>query len=201
MPFIEASAKDFGTQGTVFEIEEVDMVDMIKNKLAAMQASGELAQKQEEMKKAAESRIMRPKPVDLIIHAVEERTFEYDPTIIVEEDIKDHKGRLIKAKGTRVNPLEVGSAYSIIKPLLFIDGDSKEQVQWALDYMKNTDDKAIVVLVNGSPVELMKKHKRRFYFDQGGSLTSKLGIKQVPAEARHVGSVLQIKELIVRSHK
>jgi conjugal transfer pilus assembly protein TraW len=197
MPFIEATAKDFGTQGTVYEIEEVDMLDMIKNKLASMQASGELALKQEEMKKVAEARIMRPKRVESVVHTVEERTYEYDPTIIVEEDIKDHKGRLIKEKGTRVNPLEIGKAYSIIKPLLFIDGDSKEQVKWALDYVKNIDDKAIVILVNGSPIELMKKYKRRFYFDQSGSLTGKLGIKQVPAEAVHVGSVIQIKELVL----
>jgi hypothetical protein len=41
-------------------------------------------------------------------------------------------------------------------------------------------DKLWIVLVKGSPTDLMKATQRRFYFDQMGSLTGKFGIAHTP---------------------
>jgi conjugal transfer pilus assembly protein TraW len=68
------------------------------------------------------------------------------------------------------------------KVLLFIDGDEKAHVRWTLDKIKN-DPAAKVILVKGSPLKLQERLDRPIYFDQYGTLATKLGIKQVPAIA------------------
>ena len=80
------------------------------------------------------------------------------------------------AKGQRFNPLHVvGMAHSFA----FIDGDSADEVTWAL--RQGAADKLWIVLVKGSPTDRMKELKRRFYFDQQGVLTSRFGIEHTPA--------------------
>ena len=78
--------------------------------------------------------------------------------------------------------------------MLFIDGDDELQVKFALK------GQAKIILVKGSPLKLQRKEKIWIYFDQGGILTSKLGITQVPALVVQEGLQLKIKifEKIVR---
>ena len=52
---------------------------------------------------------------------------------------------------------------------------------------------AKIILVKGSPLKLQRKEKIWIYFDQGGILTSKLGITQVPALVVQEGLQLKIK--------
>jgi carboxypeptidase Taq len=54
-----------------------------------------------------------------------------------------------------------------------------------------------IILVNGSPQDLMKANSIRFYFDQQGVLVQKFGIKQVPATVSQHGSKLLIKEIFI----
>ena len=76
-------------------------------------------------------------------------------------------------------------------PLLFLDGDDPDQLAWAL----KQDANAKLILVRGAPLELMKARQRRFYFDQGGKLTTKFGIRSVPARVRLDGRVLEVSEI------
>jgi hypothetical protein len=85
---------------------------------------------------------------------------------MMERDIRDQKGNLIAAAGQRINPLDF---VSVRQDLVFIDGDDPAQTAWAIEHY--SDIKAKIILVNGSPVELMTAKKRRFYFDQAGKLT------------------------------
>src|SRR3546814_4322186 len=75
--------------------------------------------------------------------------------------------------------------------LLFLDGDDPDQLTWAL----KQDANAKLILVKGAPLELMKARQRRFYFDQGGKLTERFGIRSVPARVRQQGRVLEISEI------
>jgi hypothetical protein len=56
-------------------------------------------------------------------------------------------------------------------------------------------DKLWIVLVKGSPTDLMKATQRRFYFDQMGSLTGKFGIAHTPALLVQQGDHLDIREV------
>jgi len=49
--------------------------------------------------------------------------------------------------------------------------------------------------VKGAPLELMKARQRRFYFDQGGKLTERFGIRSVPARVRQQGRLLEVSEI------
>ena len=55
--------------------------------------------------------------------------------------------------------------------------------------------------MKGAPLELMKARQRRFYFDQGGKLTQKFGIKAVPARVRQSGRMLEISEIALPPRK
>lgn len=182
----DLNAKVFEDQGATFEVKEESLLHMIQRRLLALMKDGKWETLQAEIKEQAKKRVMRPVPVPGITKTLEERRFYFDPSITVEEDLKDHKGRLIHAKGTKVNPLDF---VTWGEPLLLIDGDDATQVQWALD------QKGKITCISGSPIELMETHQRRFYFDQGGTIVKKFGIAQVPARVTQDGKLLLIEEL------
>ena len=117
------------------------------------------------------------------------RRWSFDPTITVDADIKDDKGRTVIARGTRVNPLDT---VPLRAPLVFLDGDDQRQIDWALARYGRTPAK--LILVGGAPLELMKAKQRRFYFDQGGKLTEHFSIRAVPAVVEQQGRQLLVTE-------
>lgn len=184
-------SKDLGKVSTVVSIKEQSLIDVIQQKLTLMKSDRSLEKHQTEIQKRVVSSVENPKPIDGISKTIVYSSKLYDPSVVMSQDIKDHQGKIIIKAGTRYNPLE---DTSFGEPLLFIDGDNKDQVQWALS------QKGKKVLVNGSPLKLMRDTKIQFYFDQGGTLTKKLGIQSVPAKISQKGNRLLI-EMIPGSSK
>lgn len=185
-----AAARDYGQQGTVFPIVEPDLLEQIRAKLQRLEASGETARLNADLKKRTIARVNRPEPVAGLGVAMALRQWRFDPTITVEADISDDKGRLIIAAGTRVNPLDT---VGLRQKLVFIDGDDAGQLAWAFARYKQADAKFI--LVKGAPLELMRARQRRFYFDQGGSFVKRFGIHAVPAIVEQQGRILLVREV------
>ena len=183
-----AGARDYGQRGAVFPLIERDLLEQIHARLKAMEASGETARLNEELKRRTIARVNRPDPVAGLVHASAHRRWTFDPTITLAADIRGARGELIHAAGTMVNPLD---SVQLRSPLLFLDGDDPEQLAWALSEDRN----AKLILVKGAPLELMKARQRRFYFDQGGKLTAKFGIRAVPARVRQQGRLLEVSEI------
>ena len=183
-----AGARDYGQRGAVFPLIERDLLEQIHARLKAMEASGETARLNEELKRRTIVRVNRPDPVAGLVHASAHRRWTFDPTISLAADIRGARGELIHAAGTMVNPLD---SVQLRSPLLFLDGDDPEQLAWALSEDRN----AKLILVKGAPLELMKARQRRFYFDQGGKLTAKFGIRAVPARVRQQGRLLEVSEI------
>ncbi len=183
-----ASARDYGQRGAVFPLIERDLLEQIHARLKAMEASGETARLNEELKRRTIARVNRPDPVAGLVHASAHRRWTFDPTITLATDIRGARGELIHAAGTLVNPLD---SVQLRSPLLFLDGDDPAQLAWALSEDRN----AKLILVKGAPLELMKARQRRFYFDQGGKLTAKFGIRAVPARVRQQGRLLEVSEI------
>ena len=184
----EVLARDYGQRGTVFPVIERDLLEQIHSRLMQMQRSGETARLNEDLKRRTIARVGRPDPVAGIVRASEARRWHLDPTIALAADISGAKGELIHAAGTRVNPLD---SVGLRADLLFLDGDDPEQLTWAL----KQDANAKLILVKGAPLELMKARQRRFYFDQGGKLTERFGIRSVPARVRQQGRLLEVSEI------
>ncbi len=183
-----ALARDYGQRGTVFPVIERDLLEQIHSRLTQMERSGETARLNEDLKRRTIARVNRPDPVAGIVRASEARRWHFDPTITLAADILGANGELIHAAGTRVNPLD---SVGLRAELLFLDGDDPDQLAWALKQNAN----AKLILVKGAPLELMKAGQRRFYFDQGGKLTERFGIRSVPARVRQQGRLLEISEI------
>ena len=181
-------ARDYGQRGTVFPVIERDLLEQIHSRLTQMERSGETARLNEDLKRRTIARVNRPDPLAGIVRASEARRWQFDPTITLAADIRGAKGELIHAAGTRVNPLD---SVGLRADLLFLDGDDPDQLAWALKQAAN----AKLILVKGAPLELMKARQRRFYFDQGGKLTERFGIRSVPARVRQQGRLLEISEI------
>lgn len=185
----QASARDYGQQGTVWPVIEPDLLQQIHARLTQLEKTGETARLNEELKRRTIARVNRPVPVAGLTLASAARSWRFDPTITVERNIADDKGRVIIAAGTRVNPLDT---VPLRNPLVFLDGDDPAQLAWAARRYSAT--KAKLILVRGAPLELMKSRQRRFYFDQGGTLVKHFGIRAVPATVEQQGRVLLITE-------
>ena len=190
---IRSEARDYGHAGQTFPVIEPDLLSAIEGRLRRAEASGELARMNGIFAKRVEQRVRRPKPVEGITPARTARSWDYDPSIAVERDIRDQKGNLIAAAGHRVNPLDF---VAIKQDLVFVDGDDAAQLSWATS--RYTDLKAKIIFVNGSPIEQMTAKQRRFYFDQEGRLSATFGIEHTPAVVSQNGKTMRVSEVVLK---
>lgn len=186
-----ASAGNLGVYGNTWEIAEPDMLDALLAKLKAMERSGKLKQLEQVAKRQALATIENPKPLPGITTARQSRKWTFDPSIRVQETVKDHLGNVIAPAGMVVNPLAFAS---LTKPLLFIDARDKRQVRYA-NALVGREPRAKVILVGGSWLNLTRAWERQVFYDQAGFITGRFGIRQVPAVVRQQGKVLAIEEL------
>jgi len=159
-----------------------------------MQESGTLETYQKQLAEHAKKKALNPEPLHHIQHTQLPRSFYYDPTLTLSEDLIDHDGQIFGKQGDKANPLEI---IPLTKELLFIDGEDELQVIWALS--RTFPSK--IILVKGQPLKLEERHHHPFYFDQLGLLTGRLGIKQVPARAFQEGTRLKIEELNINLNR
>lgn len=179
-------AKDFGVQGATYPVSEESLLQHITHQLAQLPDSV-LYQKQLEVQARVKQSIVAPTPVAGVQKATTYRTVTYDPSITLIQDLKDHHGRIIAAKGSRYNPL---AQLHLKDTLVIFDGTDPEQVTWAVGQGEHTK----WILTAGRPFDLMKAYDRTVYFDQGGALCRQLNIKAVPVQVRQHGTVLHIEE-------
>lgn len=189
---------DLGRFGETWPVIEPDLLATIAARLKAAQGSGELDRLNRAFAARAEARVMNPAPVVGLTPATEGRSWTYDPAMTLSADIRDAKGVLIAARGTRINPLDL---VTLPRILLFVDGTSESQVAWA--QAQGDDALVSIILVAGSPLARMRALKRRVWFDQGGTLTARFGIAHTPALVRQQGKVLQVDEVALppETHK
>lgn len=190
---IRSEARDYGQAAQAFPVIEPDLLATIEARLRAAEASGELARTNEMFKRRVEAKVRHPNPVAGITPARQLRSWDFDPSVAIERDIRDQKGNLIAAAGQKINPLDF---VAIRQDLVFIDGDDAEQLAWAT--ARYTDLKAKIIFINGSPIEQMTAKKRRFYFDQEGKLTGKFGIEHTPAVVTQNGKVMRVSEVVIK---
>ncbi|MDH2328350.1 hypothetical protein QCN27_15905 [Cereibacter sp. SYSU M97828] len=187
-----ASAKNFGSYGTVFPIEEPDFLEEIISRFRAMEENGGLEQMERDMQQTTRDYIARPAIGAILPPAEEYRAFEFDPSITLDRDLTDHEGRVFAPAGTRINPLE-HSSFS--KRIVVIDGDAPAQVDYALAEGDELD--TLIVIAKGAPLELGRAHGRRFWFDQQGVIVDRFGIERLPTLITRADPMLLIEEIPV----
>jgi conjugal transfer pilus assembly protein TraW len=160
-----------------------------------LQKTGELSKLEKKWEREVKSGIVRPRSVGLTTLKTT-YTFHYDPTFVANQDVFNTSGQLVVKKGTRVNPLAMFPLFH--KTLLFYNDDDKRQRAFVQHYLKDhpatTGERAVKpILVQGNIKEAAKAlGGRPVYFDQGGKITQKLSIEQVPAVVTRDGNQLLI---------
>ena len=187
-----AQADDLGVVGPTYDIAEPDLLEVIQSRLFQMEDSGELAKKQNEYRARVIGAVEKPKPVPGIKATATKRTFFYDPTMILDHDIRGEDGAILFARGLKVNPLD---HVSLREELIFFDGRDRRQISFAQRTLRNLKGAAKPIMVAGEPLNLMRDWKRRVFYDQGGALVRRLGIRQVPAVVIQDGKRLRVDEV------
>ena len=191
---VAGHAKDLGVRGATWPVAEPDLLAEIEARLVEMQRSGELARLETQARERARMMLEEPSPVPGIAPATRERVRLWDPAITVARDIRTPDGTLIAAAGTRVNPLE---RTTLSRDLLFIDGRREAEIAWALAHERPSK----IVLLAGRPLDLMRRHRRPFFFDTGGRLAARFGIGFTPSLVEQAGSKLRIAEIPVEDRE
>lgn len=185
-------AKNFGTEGAVYKIIERDLLEEIKEKLEKAKKDGRLDKFNKAVKGNMIDSIERPKSISGITKAEFSRSWLFDPSVSLDHDLKDQNGRIFYHAYSKVNPLD---KISMTQTLVFINGDDKEQVDFALNTYKKKKGKAKIILVQGSVLKLMKEKKVRLYFDQSSKLINKFKIQHVPTLIYQEKKMLRIEEV------
>jgi conjugal transfer pilus assembly protein TraW len=187
-----AQADDLGVMGPTYDIAEPDLLEVIQSRLYQMEKSGELSKRQGEYRDHVIGAVEKPKPVPGIKATAVKRTFYYDPTMILDHDIRGEDGSILFMRGLKVNPLD---HVSLKEELVFFDGMDRRQVSFAKQTLRNLKGAAKPIMVAGEPLKLMRDWKRRVFYDQGGALVRRLGIRQVPAVVTQDGKRLRVDEV------
>lgn len=185
-------AKDCGVIGTVYPIAEADLLVEMENRMAHMQTNGEWEKIQEQFNQTLQQHFDRPAPVENLIRTQKETTRWLDPTFTMPTDIKTPDGKLLIKAGTQLNPLKDGK---FDQTLIFYDSDDKKQVDWVKQIQSKISGSLKLILVRGSVLEQMQLFNQRIYFDQGGKLTTRFGIRQVPAIVSSEKNQFKIEEV------
>lgn len=188
---LPVQAESLGTFGKTYPIKEEDMLVAMMAKLKEMEASGELAKKQQEMVEKAKASTNRPKGFSLP-RASELHTHYYNPEVTMEEAIRDGDGRILYPPGTKANPLDY---ISLSRQLVFFDGDDEKQKAWVYQLIKDEPYAYKTILTNGPVIDLMKEWEIRLYFDQSGVYSDKFKLTSLPAVIRQEGRLLRIDEI------
>lgn len=191
---LSAAANDLGSYGATFPIAETDLLAYMGAKLKAAAASGKVDTLNRQFAATAQRHIEEPAPIGGLRPTDSPRSWSFDPSITVPQDLHDAQGRVFAKAGDRINPLDRLPSYDRV--LVFLDGRDPKQVRFGLDTSRRRGaERVMLILTAGAPIKLMKREKSGFYYDQQGLLVAKFGITQVPAVVEREGNHLRISEV------
>ena len=191
---VPARAQDLGVIGPVYPIAEPNLLEVILGKLRAAGEDGTLARLQRESLARVRRGVEDPAPVAGLARTRQPRALPPRPE---HRRAGGHPRR--RRAGHRAAGHGGQSArhrVALSQALLFIDARDREQVARARKLIDERQGKVKVILTGGSYLDLMRRWQRPVFYDQQGNLTTKLGIRQVPALVTQDGRRLRIDELL-----
>jgi conjugal transfer pilus assembly protein TraW len=188
-----APETDLGAVGPVYPVVEPDLLSAMEARLREKERTGELARLQREAVARSEATLRQPRPVDGLGRAIERRVTYIDPSVTFATQVLAPDGSTVVPAGTSVNPLDYVALSSW---LLFFDARDPEQTRYAAMLLRQYQHRLKPILVGGSFVTVARAWQRPVYYDQGGALVRRLGIRRVPALVSQEGKRLRIEELV-----
>ncbi len=182
------AAKNLGVRGQTWAIAEPDLLEALEARLHELDRSGAMAAMEGEARVRARARVEAPTPVPGIAPATTHRSRLFDPSVVLDRDIRLADGTPLAAAGSRLNPLE---HVPLRRDLLFVDGRRDAEIAWALERR----EPSTIVLLAGRPLDLSRRHGRHFYFDQGGRHAARFGLGATPVVIEQEGLHLRLTEV------
>jgi conjugal transfer pilus assembly protein TraW len=181
-------AEDQGTYGRTYQIKERDAITVMKEAAEKKLANGG----KERMLKGAQDRYMASLENVATPQGIEptkvNATRLIDISEITKESIKDTKGNIIIAAGTKINPLEIKP---LSKKLFFIDAKDDRQIALVKQRALPNDK---IILLGGSVFKAGEKLKRKVFLDIPG-LHKRMDIRSLPSIVSQDGIKLKIEEI------
>ncbi len=183
----EASGKDLGVWGKLYEIREPDMLSYIKNKTRRIDI--------ETLRKEITSRIEKThhalSSVSLNVPTATEQRVRYvDPSVKITSPVYDLFGRKIFSAGT-VNPLDY---ISLSKDILVLQED---QIQTTLAEMGGERKNLILILTDGD-AERSSLQAGQSVYRTSRLILQRLQIEKVPSLVTQDGQKLRVQEIVVK---
>ena len=173
----------------VCPIKERNILEVLQEKLASPVGQNLLREFETNLKKMSEEKHYVPTPVASLTLTPEHRSYLFDPSVSLAQDLVDHNQICFYKAGDQVNPLE---HMTLSKEYLFIDGDRPDQISWAKRLQSHK--KVMVILVKGDPMRLMVEQDIKVFFDQEGAMTKRFQLTHVPCSLAQDGKRLRITE-------
>lgn len=185
-----AQAKQLGALGDTYLISEPDFLVFIHQRLQTLKNNGQLAKFEAQAATRAVHHALNPPPVSFLTTTDRPSVHYYDPTFVLNRNIYNAKGKLIFKKGTTANPLNL---VPLRETLIFFDGRDVRQVNWAKAQERHYS--YIKFILTGGNIKTASKTFGKVYFDQGGKLSQKLGITNIPDVVTQDGKRLKVQEI------
>lgn len=185
-------AQDLGDIGETVEIIERPLDVVIRERISALQEAGEFDRINQRLKRRVKKYVSRPTPVEGLGQARENRSYFFDPSVVLDTDVVDAKGNILHRKGASANPLHYTS---LSRAMVFFNADSEKEMSWAKQFYDAQAIKPYMIMVAGHVENTMKKIGGRIYFDQRGTLVKQMHIENVPAIVSQEGEYLRIDEV------
>lgn len=176
---LEEEPAAHGKYGSTYAIKEKDLLLVIASKRAEVEQK--LRERAREIKKTA---YVLSRYDGKFEQAKEDRVYYLDPSVILTEDIRDHQGRVLFARGSSFNPAD----YLPLGRYIIIDGNSEKQVRYAIE-----GDFRKIILISGDLAKLTARHGLRFYF-ASDTIIDRLEIRKVPAIVEQEGRKVRVTE-------
>ena len=177
-----ANAQTLPDVGRTYDIAEQDA-------LSELESHASKFDWQKEIKKV-KPESYHPEDLPVLPVALKQRTFIVDPTYTLTQDIPDQNGGILYPSGYRFNPLDYIS-YS--KTIVFINGTSKDQVQWFFEspYAHKTD--VVLLLIDGQALKMGKQLSRPVFF-ASQKITQRFQLAAVPSVVKTSGRMFEVTE-------
>ena len=186
-------AHDFGKQGVMVPILELNLLAVLKTRISELQQTGYFKKLAFAYQNQMRKEMDRPGSVTDITTTVNPKSWFYDPSILMPQNLYSPFGTLIVKAGEKYNPLQT---IHLGEVLLFYNADDLNQVKWAKQEEGQFKGRDKLILVNGSVLTQRSEFKKPIYFDQLGLLTTRFHIQHVPAIVKQVGLRLKVSEVL-----
>jgi len=172
---------EVGQTGSVYEIEEPSMDQVIKNKLQSMDMAKFKKEARDRIKKQA--LVYRPEnAVENLSPANSYQVHKVSPEYVLPRDIKDIEGNVLFPKGYTFNPLEVLAKQGLSYPgvLVVLNGNRNAEINWFKKHFSEDEGMVKVLLTDGLALQVAQQlQQRTFYLTK--KIKNKFQVTQTPS--------------------